>query len=156
MQERRCLKYENINSSQHNGEKGVQPPQQPGSTPNTCGIQHWWPQRALSDHTQVRCPEFSYSQLKSPKEFVLRIHYEEQLWTYTITFMTEELRNRKREREPQTYRVACSVEGGENVQSMNPITRVYAQGLVITHSRQTPKTITVPMLCLCPPKHAGG
>lgn len=69
--------------------------------PNTWGIQHWWPQRDLCDHAQVRYPDFSYSQLKSPKEFVLCIHYEEQLWTYTITFMTEELRNSKREREPR-------------------------------------------------------
>lgn len=92
-------------------EKGVQPPWSPGSTPNTHGIQHWWAQRDISVHTQVCYPDFSYSQLKSPKEFVLRIHCEEQLWTYATTFMTEGLRSSKREREPQTY--ACCIKERE-------------------------------------------
>lgn len=72
-----------------------------GLSQNTDGIQPEWHQRALRGHTQLCHPDSSHLQFKSPKEFVLCSHYKEQLWTYTIKFMTEELTDSKREIEPR-------------------------------------------------------
>lgn len=77
----------------------------------TCGLQHWGTQKDLSDHAQVCHSDLSHL----PKESVLCIYCKEQLWAYTIKFMTKELRDSKREMEPQTNGAASSVKGKNSV-----------------------------------------
>lgn len=89
-------------------------------TPFPQGIFHWCPQQGMHDHSQVSYPDSSHLQLKSPKEFVLRVYYKEQLWAHTIKFRTKELRDSKRKTEPQTHGAACSVTGKANVKIYEP------------------------------------
>lgn len=82
---------------------------------------------------------------------MLYIHYEEQLQTYTIKFMTEMLRTSKRESEPLTHGVASSGK----VKAKGAIPDPKYQGLC-SGSGRTPTEIIIALVpCLCPLKHAG-
>lgn len=64
---------------------------------------------------------------------MLCVYFKEQLRAYTSKFRTKELRDSKREIEPQAHGPACSITGKANGKIYEPKI-VCAQGLAVIHS----------------------